>query len=135
LFELVSFFRVIAAAVVYGGIELRYVNRNEADWTRKIDGFYEKPVLWKYTRYHVLFVLPLFIVISYTGQISAWAANVFLVAFVEDVAYFAWRKKMVLQDDWTAQLFGSFKLGGVVVPIWWPLDLLIALLFYSIPFF
>lgn len=135
MFELISFFRVIAAAVIYGGIELRYVNRNEAEWTKHIDGFYEKPALWKYTRYHVFFLLPLFIILSYTGSITAWAGNVFLVALIEDVAYFAWRNKMVLQGEWTAQLFGSFKLGGVVVPVWWPLDVLTVLFFYAIPFF
>ncbi len=135
MFDLLSFFKAILAALIYAGIEYRYVNREEAGWTKQIDGFYEKPIFWKYTRYHVYFVLPLFIVISYAGSITAWAGGVFLVALVEDVAYFAWRGKMVSEGEWTAQLFGSFKLGGVVLPVWWPLDLVIVLFFYAIPLF
>lgn len=135
MFDLLSFFKVIVVAVIYAGIEYRYINRKEAPWTQQIDGFYEKPIFGKYTPYHVFFVLPLFIAISYTGSITAWTGNVFLVAFVEDVAYFAWRGKMVLEGEWTAQLFGSFKLGGVVVPVWWLLDLVIVLFFYAIPLF
>ncbi len=135
MLDLLSFFKVLAAAVIYAGIEYGYVNRKEAEWTKKIDGFYEEPVFWKYTRYHVYFLLPLFIVISFTGSITAWAGNVFLLALVEDVAYFAWRGKMVTQGEWTAQLFGSFNLGGSVVPVWWPLDLVLVLFFYAIPLF
>lgn len=133
MFDLSSFLRVLAAAVIYAGIEYRYVNRKEAQWTNQIDDFYDKPVISKYSRYHVFFLLPLFVVISYAASITAWAGNVFLVAFIEDAAYFAWRGKMVLQGEWTAQLFGSIRLGGIVVPVWWPLDVLIVLIVYSIP--
>ncbi len=126
---------MLVAAVIYAGIEYSYVNRKEAPWTKQIEGFHEKPVFWKYTRYHVYLLLPLFIAISYTGSITAWAGNIFLMALVEDVAYFAWRGKMVSEGEWTVQLFGSFKLGGVVVPVWWPLDAVIVILSYAIPLF
>ncbi len=135
MFDPISFLRVSAAAIIYAGIEYRYVNRREAGWTKEVEGFYEKPFASKYTQYHVLFLLPLFVVIAYTGSIAAWAGNVFLTAFLEDAAYFAWKGKMVSEGEWSTQLFGSFKLGGVVVPVWWPLDILLVVFFYGIPLF
>jgi hypothetical protein len=133
LFEPISFFRVVLAAIIYGGIEYRYINRREEDWTKKVEGFMEKPVFGKYSPYQVFFLLPLFAVISYTQSVTAWAGNVFLLAFLEDLAYFGWRGEMVKEGEWTTQLFGSFKVGSAVIPTWWPIDLVITLSLYAIP--
>jgi len=35
--------------------------------------------------------------------------------------------------EWTTKLFGSFKLGRLVVPVWWPLALLAAVGLYLGP--
>lgn len=132
MFDLASCLRTLVSAIVFAGIEYRYVNRREAQWTKEKEGFYESSLLSKYTPYHVFFLLPLFLAISYTGSITAWAGNVFLAALVEDLAYFAWRKKMVVPGEWTTQLFGSVRVGNTAIPVWWPLDLLIVLLMYSV---
>lgn len=129
-----SFIRVVIFSVIYGGIEFRYVNRREAEWTRGTPGFYEKALLGTYSPYHIYFLLPVFIVVGFTQDIPAWAANVFLAALVEDVFYFVWRKKWVAKGEWTTMLFGSFRLGGHEVPIWWVLvGMLVAALYY-VPF-
>ena len=133
MFEPISFVRVVLAAIIYGGIEYRYINRKEAEWTKKVEGFMEKPAFGKYSPYQVFFLLPLFVVISYTQSVTAWAGNVFLLAFLEDLAYFGWRGEMVKNGEWTTQLFGSFKVGSVVIPVWWPIDLMITLSLYLIP--
>ncbi len=133
MFEPVSFVRVFLAAIIYGGIEYRYINRREAEWTKKVEGFQEKEVFEKYSPYQLFFLLPLFVVVSYTGSIAAWTGNVFLFALLEDIIYFAWRGKMVMKGEWTTQLFGSFQVGSVVIPVWWPLDLVIALTLYAVP--
>ena len=136
MFEPTSFVRVLLVGVIYAGIEYRYINRREQEWTRKVEGFYEKAALGKYSPYQVFFLLPLFVVISYTQSITAWAGNVFLLALVEDLAYFGWRGRMVKEGEWTTQLFGSFRVGRtVVIPVWWPIDLVIALLLFSVPLF
>ena len=133
MFEPVSFGRVVLAAIVYGGIEYRYVNRREAEWTKRIEGFYEKPAFGKYSPYQLFLLLPLFVVVAYTPSPTAWAANVFLIALVEDISYFAWRGRMVAEGEWTTQLFGSFRMGSIVIPTWWPLDLVVALALYATP--
>ncbi len=133
MFDPASFIRATVFAVIYAGIEYRYVNRSEAGWTRQVEGFYEKPAFWVISPYHAYLLLPLFIVAAFALPITAWAANTFLVAVVEDIAYFAWRGKAVMAGEWTTTLFGSFKLGGFVIPVWWPLDLLIALVLYLLP--
>jgi hypothetical protein len=133
LFDWVSFVRILAFGIVFGGIEYRYVNRREAEWTKKTEGFNEKPVFWVITPYHLYLVLPLFIAASFTLSVTAWAANIFLLAVVEDMAYFVWKGKGVTKGEWTTTLFGSFSVGGFVVPVWWPVDLLVAALLYWVP--
>ncbi len=133
MFEPVSFIRVFLAAILYGGIEYRYINRREAEWTKKVEGFDEEPVFEKYSAYQLFFLLPLFVVVSYTASITAWAGNVFLFALLEDILYFAWRGKMVMKGEWTTQLFGSFQVGSFVIPVWWPLDMIIAIFLYAVP--
>jgi len=78
-------------------------------------------------------LLPVFIAVAFTLPITAWAANTFLMAVVEDVAYFGWRGRSVIAGEWTTTLFGSFKLGRFVIPAWWPLGFLIALALYLVP--
>ena len=133
MFEPLSFVRVFLASIVYGGIEYRYINRREAEWTKQVEGFNEKAVLGKYSPYQIYFLLPLFVVVSFTTSITAWAGNVFLFALFEDILYFAWRGRMVMKGEWTTQLFGSFQVGSAVIPVWWPLDLVLALALYAIP--
>ncbi len=132
MFEPISFVRVVLAAVIYAGIEYRYINRREAEWTKKVDGFLERPVFGKYSPYQVFFLLPLFVVVSYTQSVTAWTGNVFLLALLEDLTYFGWRGKMVKKGEWTTQLFGSFRAGSAVIPAWWPIDLLITLALYAV---
>lgn len=121
-----SFLRVVAVGIIFAGIEYRYVNRYERDWTKTAEGFNEKPVFWVISPYHLYLLLPLFVVASFTLPITAWAGNVFFLAVLEDVAYFAWRGKWVAKGEWTTTLFGSFRLGRFEVPVWWPLDILVA---------
>lgn len=133
MFDSASFVRATAFAIIYAAIEYKYVNRSEADWTKQVEGFQEKPAFWVIWPYHAYLLLPLFIVAAFTFPVTAWAANTFLVAVLEDIAYFAWRGKAVVAGEWTTTLFGSFKLGRFVIPVWWPLDLLIALVLYLVP--
>ena len=85
------------------------------------------------TPYHAFFLLPLFILAAFALPVTAWADNTFLLAVAEDVAYFAWRGKAVRKGEWTTTLFGSFKVGRLVIPIWWPLDMLVAAALYAVP--
>ncbi len=133
MFDSDSFARVAAFAIIFAGIEYRYINRAEADWTRKVDGFFEKPVFWVISPYHAYLLLPLFITAAFTLPVTAWAANTFVLAVIEDIAYFVWRGKAVRAGEWTTTLFGSFKVGRLVVPTWWPLDLLLAAGLYLLP--
>jgi hypothetical protein len=133
LFEPASFVRAVVFGIIYAGIEYRYVNRSEADWTKKTEGFFEKPVFWVIPPYQLYLLLPLFITAAFALPLTAWAANTFLIAVVEDIAYFAWRGKSVMSGEWTTTLFGSFRLGRFVIPVWWPLDLIVAAALYLIP--
>lgn len=133
MFELVSFVRSFAFAAIYAGIEYRYVNRAEADWTKSTAGFYEEPAFWRMSPYQVLLLFPLFIVSGYTLPVTAWAGNVFLIATVEDIAYFLWRGKFVLAGEWTTTLMGSLRVGRYVIPFWWPLTALVAFGLYFLP--
>ncbi|MBI3840984.1 MAG: hypothetical protein HY297_03390 [Thaumarchaeota archaeon] len=134
MFDSWSFARIAAFAVVYAGIEFRYVNRSEAEWTKKMDGFLEKAAFWVVAPYHAYLLLPLFIIVAFTLPVTAWAGNTFLLAVLEDVAYFVWRGKAVVKGEWTTTFFGSFNLGRLVVPVWWPLDVLVAVGLYLAPF-
>lgn len=134
MFDLVSFIRVLAFGIIFAGIEYRYVNRREAEWTKKTESFYEKPVFWVISPYHFFLLLPLFIAASFTLSITAWAGNTFLLAVGEDMVYFVWKGKGVVKGEWTTTLFGSFSIGGFVVPVWWPLDLALAAFLYWVPF-
>jgi hypothetical protein len=133
LFDPASFLRVLVFGIIFAGIEFRYVNRREKDWTPPAHGFLEKPAFWVITPYHAFFLLPLFIVSSFTLPITAWAGNTFLLAVIEDIAYFVWRGRGVAKGEWTTTLFGSFSIGRIVIPTWWPLDTLIAAALYLVP--
>lgn len=133
MFDLLSLIRVLAFGIVFAGIEYRYVNRFEREWTKTAEGFVEKPVFWVISPYHLYLLLPLFIIVSFSSSISAWAGNTFLLAVVEDIVYFGWRGKMVVKGDWTTTLMGGFDAGGFVVPYWWPLDIAIAAGLYLLP--
>ncbi len=133
MFDPASFVRVVAFGLVYAGIEYRYVNRHERGWTKSQEEFLEKPVFWVITPYHFYLLLPLFLVVSYAPSITAWAGNAFLLAVLEDATYFAWRGSAVNKEDWTTTLVGSFRVGGFEVPLWWPLDLVLALALFWAP--
>ena len=133
MFEPASFVRVVVFGIVFAGIEYRYVNRREADWTTKTEGFIERPAFWVISPYQAYLLLPLFITAAFALPLSAWAANTFLLAVLEDVAYFVWRGKSVMAGEWTTTLFGSFRLGRFVIPAWWPVDLLVAAALYLVP--
>ncbi|MDA4124386.1 MAG: hypothetical protein OK438_02895 [Thaumarchaeota archaeon] len=134
MFDGVSFVRAVVFAVIFAGIEYRYINRAEAEWTKKVEGFFEKPAFWVISPYQAYLLLPLFITAAFTFSITAWAGNTFLVAVLEDMVYFAWRGKMVMEGEWTTTLFGSFRIGRFVIPTWWPLDLLVAAGLYALRF-
>lgn len=133
MFDAVSFVRVLAFAIIFAGIEYRYVNRREEDWTKTTQSFNEKPVFWVISPYHAFLLLPLFIVASFSWSITAWAGNTFFLAVAEDVAYFVWKGKPVAKGEWTTTLFGSLNIGKYVIPVWWPLDLLVAVFLYWLP--
>ena len=124
MFDPASFVRVVIFGIVYAGIEYRYVNRHEAQWTKSTEGFNEKPVFWVISPYHFYLLLPLFIVVSYAPSLTAWAGNALFLAVVEDAAYFIWRRRPVTKGDWTTTLMGSIRVGAVELPVWWPLDVL-----------
>lgn len=113
MFDPASFARVAAFAVVYAGIEYRYLNRYEREFPQ------EKPVLGTILPYHAYFLLPVFVIVSYTLPITEWVGNVSFLAVAEDAIYFAWRGRPVTREDWTANILGSFKIGRAVIPIWW----------------
>ncbi|MDV3244683.1 MAG: hypothetical protein LYZ66_05865 [Nitrososphaerales archaeon] len=114
-------------------MEYRYVNRREASWTYQSEGFYEKPAFWLISPYQAYLLFPVFIVVALAPSVSAWAGNMFLIATVEDIAYFLFRGAWVRSGEWTTRLFGSFSVGGKVVPVWWPLALAITAALYLMP--
>lgn len=133
MFDPASFLRVIAFGVIYAGIEYRYVNRHESEWTRTAPGFGEKAVFWVISPYHLYLLLPLFIVVSFAFPVTAWAGNVFALAVLEDVAYFVWRGRGVAEGEWTTTLLGGFRFGRFVIPLWWPLDIILAGALFWVP--
>lgn len=133
MFDPASFLRVVAFGVIYAGIEYRYVNRHEREWTKTAEGFVEKAVFWEISPYHLYLLLPLFVVASFALPITAWAGNVFFVAVLEDIAYFAWRGRSVNKGEWTTKLLGSARVGRFEVPLWWPLDILVAGILFWVP--
>jgi hypothetical protein len=133
LFDPASYLRVVVFGVIYAGLEYRYVNRREEEWTKRMDGFFEKPVFWAITPYHLYFLLPLFVTASFALPITAWVGNAFTLAVLEDVAYFVWRGKLVAKGEWTTTLMGSFTLGGLEIPLWWPLDIAAAAVLFWAP--
>jgi hypothetical protein len=133
LFDPGSFVRVAIFGAIYAGIEYRYVNRYEKEWTRTAEGFNEKALFWVISPYHFFLLLPLFVVASYSQSITAWAGNTFFLAVLEDAVYFVWRGRPVSKSDWTTTLMGSFRLGSVEIPVWWPLDILVAALLFWAP--
>jgi hypothetical protein len=134
LFDPAAFIRVVAFGIVYAGIEYRYVNRYERDWTKTAEGFVEKPVFWEISPYHLYLLLPLFVIVSYSTSLTAWAGNTFFLAVLEDIVYFAWRRSPVSKKDWTTTLMGSFRLGKMEIPAWWPIDLTVAAALFLLPF-
>ena len=133
MFDPVDFIRVIAFGVVYAGIEYRYVNRYERDWTRTAEGFVEKPVFWQISPYHLYLLLPLFVIASYASSLTAWAGDTLFLAVLEDMVYFVWRGSLVSKNDWTTTLMGSFRVGRMEVPVWWPIDIAAAAVLFVLP--
>ncbi|MDG6989243.1 MAG: hypothetical protein JRN21_07970 [Nitrososphaerota archaeon] len=126
MFDPASFVRVAAFGIVYAGIEYRYVNKYERELVAAADGEVEKPVLWVMLPYHLYLLLPLFVIVSYTPSLTAWAGNVFFLAGLEDMTYFAWRRTLVSKSDWTTKLMGSIRVGPMEIPLWWPLVAVVA---------
>jgi hypothetical protein len=87
-----------------------------------------------FTPYHVFLLFPLFVAVAFALPLTAWVGNFFLLGLGEDVAYFGWRKKRVMKGEWTTSILGSFSIGDVVVPVWYPLSLALILLMYLLPF-
>lgn len=133
MFDPGSFVRVVVFGIIYAGIEYRYVNRYEAEWTKSAPGFKEKPVFWVISPYHFYLLLPLFVAASYSPSLTAWAGNAFFLAVIEDAVYFIWKRRPVAKEDWTTTLMGSFRVGPIEVPIWWPLDTLVAAALFWLP--
>ena len=133
MFDAASFLRVVAFAVVYAGIEFRYVNRYERDYTRTAEGFVEKPVLGVFAPYHVYLLLPLFALVSFVPSFTAWVGNGLVLAVFEDMAYFVWRGRRVARGEWTTTIAGSFGLGRFEVPTWWPVDVIVAAALFLVP--
>ncbi len=133
MFDPASFVRVVIFAAIYAGIEFRYVNRYEREYTKTAEGFVEKPVFGVFMPYHVYLLLPLFALVSFALPFTAWVGNGLVLAVLEDLAYFVWRRRRVAKGEWTTKIVGSFNVGGVEIPIWWPLDLLLAGAFYLVP--
>ena len=134
MFDPPSFVRVVVFGAIYGGLEYRYVNRREEDWTREKEGFFEKPVFWAITPYHLYFLLPLFVAAAFALPLTAWGGNAFTLAVLEDIAYFGWRGRRVARGEWTTTLMGSFRVGGLEIPLWWPLDVAAAAVLFWAPF-
>jgi hypothetical protein len=134
LFELLAFIRSAAFAVIFGGIEYRYVNYREEGWTTDGWNFKEKPVFGQYTPYHVFFVMPLFIAVGFTLPLTAWIGDALLIALVEDISYFAWRGRWVEKGEWTTKLYGSIGIGRRAIPLWWLAFFFLVSLFYLAPF-
>jgi hypothetical protein len=134
LFELASFVRSTAFALFFAGIEYRYVNRRDAEWTKTSEAFLEKPALWKLMPYHLFFVLPVFVISAYDLPITVWAGNVLWIMVLEDLAYFVWRGRWVMAGEWTTTLLGGFRVGKYVVPGWWIPWIVLALVLYWVPF-
>lgn len=133
MFDPASFVRVVAFAAVFSAIEYRYINKKEAGFDRAAGVHDEKPIFWVISPYHLFFLLPLFIIASFSFSVTAWAGDTFVLAVLEDMAYFAWRGSGVAKGEWTTRLFGSIGVGKAVVPVWWPLDLLVALALFVLP--
>lgn len=133
MFDAASFLKVVAFALVYAGIEYRYVNRYEREYTKTAEGFVEKPVFSVFSPYHVYILLPLFAIVAFAVQFTAWVGNGLVLAVLEDIAYFAWRGRWVTKGEWTTTIIGSFSLGGVEIPTWWPIDIAAALAFFLVP--
>ncbi len=134
MFDPASFVRVAAFAVVFAAIEYRYINSQESHGNGSTSLVQEKPVFWVIAPYHLYLLLPLFVVVSFAWPLTAWAGNAFVLAVLEDVAYFVWRGSPVGPGEWTTTLFGALKLGKLVVPVWWPLDALVAAVLFWAPF-
>jgi len=133
LLELLSLARSALFAILFAGVEHRYINRREAPWTKEVPGFFEKPAFWLISPYQAYLLFPIFVLVGIASSLTAWAANTFLIAFLEDMAYFVWRGEWVRSGEWTTQLLGSFTVAGKAVPVWWPLALVIAVAFYLMP--
>ncbi len=133
MFDPASFVRVVLFGLIYAGVEYRYVNRYERQWTKSQEEFLEKPVFWVISPYHFYLLLPLFVVASFAIPLTAWAGNGFFLAVFEDMAYFLWRRSPVTKADWTTTLFGSVRVGGFEVPLWWPVDLAITVVLFLAP--
>ena len=133
MFDFTSFARILAFAIVYAGVEYRYVNRYESEWAGGEEVYTERFLFSVVRPYHLYLLLPMFIVVSFSWPITAWAGNVFALAILEDVFYFVWRRKKVRKGEWTTRLMGSLSLGGLVLPLWWPTDAVVAVALYLAP--
>ncbi len=130
----VSFVRAFAFAVFYAGIEFRYVNRRDEEWTKTMEGFFERPAFWKVSPYQAFMLFPVFVIVGSALPVTAWAGNTMMIMVVEDIAYFTWRRRGVEVGEWTTTLFGSFRAGRFVVPNWWGPAIAVAVALYLIPF-
>ena len=133
MLEPLSLVRSVGFAVLFAGVEYRYINRREASGKDGLDQLGERPAFWVITPYHAYFLLPVFILVALAPLVTAWAANTFLIALLEDVAYFTWRGKWVQSGEWTTLMFGSFRVSRVTIPTWWPLALAISVSLYLMP--
>ena len=133
MLELLPLARSVLFAVLFAGIEYRYINRKEVGWKDGLDQEGERPAFWVISPYQLYLLFPIFIVVGFSASVSAWVANTFAIALLEDVAYFVWRRAWVKRGEWTTLMFGSFEVAGKAVPAWWPLALTISLACYLMP--
>lgn len=133
MFDSAAFVRVVAFAAIYAGIEYRYINRYERGWTKKTVEFNEKPVFWVISPYQLYLLLPLFVVVAFSPSLTAWGGNTAFLIVLEDAIYFMWRRKPVGKSDWTTTLMGSFRIGRLQMPLWWPLGAFVAALLFWLP--
>ncbi|RZN60753.1 hypothetical protein [Candidatus Methanodesulfokora washburnensis] len=127
-------------AVMYAQVEL-WINWERVFRTISIpfEGVRIGEAVIPVSLYNLIFTTALYILVAFGPLIPFmnWKAfdmglgNFFLICLLEDVSYFVLAGRMITPSDYTAKMLGYFQIGNVVIPVWYILDLILVVYFYS----
>ena len=141
----ISILSSLVFAVIYAVFEHWFEYSKTTEWF----SFLQMPVIFNIFRpYHYIWMLSIFLFVGSLPLLSLILfdagyrlnalmmvlGNLWLIILIEDIAFFLFLGRWIVEGDWNTRLFGYFTYNGVVIPRWYPILLICSSICYFYSF-